>query len=230
MFRNFHQCLFVFFTPHLRQRISVFAHLSMCTLALIFCKGNSWQSKSLGNSRSNHNHNNIPIYIKISLLQVFQRFLFLHFPVKFLYFSDQLSGRLKTSAAEQKNGDILTTENLWKILTFVLRKSGLNADYCPQVKTFLPVLLTAFTSGKNLRDALLGNWHCLRASLSSFQDENFCKNSKRNSESFHVPLQPHDVKSITESATIGTSVVSEKYWTITAAEILNSKVLPYHEF
>ena len=42
MFRNFHQCLFVFFTPHLHQRVSVFAHLSMCTLALIFCKGNAW--------------------------------------------------------------------------------------------------------------------------------------------------------------------------------------------
>ena len=38
MFRNFHQCLFVFFTPHLHQQISVFAHLRMWTLALIFCK------------------------------------------------------------------------------------------------------------------------------------------------------------------------------------------------
>ena len=37
-------------------------------------------------------------------------------------------------------------------------------------------------------------------------------------------------KSITESATIGTSVVSEKYWTITAAEILNSKALHIMSF
>ena len=52
---------------------------------------------------------------------------------------------------------------------------------------------------------------------------------KKNSESSHVPLQSHDIKSITESGTIGSSVVSEKYWTATAAEILNSKALPYHE-
>ena len=163
---------------------------------------------------SNHNHSNIPIHIKVSLLQLFRRFLSLHFAVKFLYLSHQLSGRLKTSAAEQRNGDILTTENLWKILIVVLRKS----------------VLTAFTEGENLRDAVLVNRHYLRANLRSLQDENFCKNwKKKNSESSHVSLQSHDIKSITESGTIGSSVVSEKYWTATAAEILNSKALPYHE-
>ena len=49
----------------------------------------------------------------------------------------------------------------------------------------------------------------------------FVKIERKNSESSHVPLQPHDIKSITESGAIGSSVVSEEYW-IT--------LLLYHEF
>ena len=79
---------------------------SLCTFSLIFCNGKAWQNNSLKNSRCNHYHSNIPIDIKISLLQFFQHFLSLHFAVKFLYLSYQLSGRLKTSAMEQRNDDI----------------------------------------------------------------------------------------------------------------------------
>ena len=41
---------------------------SLCTFALMCCDGNIWLNNSLKNSRCNHNHNNIPIDIKISLL------------------------------------------------------------------------------------------------------------------------------------------------------------------
>ena len=41
---------------------------SLCTFALMCCNGNIWLNNSLKNSRCNHNHNNIPIDIKISLL------------------------------------------------------------------------------------------------------------------------------------------------------------------
>ena len=142
---------------------------------LVCCNGNAWQNNSLKNSMSNHNHSNIPIHIKVSLLQLFRRFLSLHFAVKFLYLSHQLSGRLKTSAAEQRNGDILTTENLWKILIVVLRKS----------------VLTAFTEGENLRDAVLVNRHYLRANLRSLQDENFCKNWKKKTAKVLTYLCSH---------------------------------------
>ena len=51
----------------------------------------------------------------------------------------------------------------------------------------------------------------------------FVKIGKKNSESSHVLLQPHDIKSITESGVIGFSVVDEEYWTAPATETLNFK-------
>ena len=90
-------------------------------------------------------------------------------------------------------------------------------------QTLLPVLLTGFTGGEDLRDTLLGNWHYLRDNLLYFQDKNVCKNWEKNSESSHVLLEPHDIKSFTESGGIGSSVVDEEYWTTPATEILNFK-------
>ena len=59
---------------------------------------------------------------------------------------------------------------------------------------------------------------------------------KKSTESSHVTLQPHDIKSITESGAIESSVVSVKYWVNTSDWILNfeafaiSWVLNYWKF
>ena len=117
MFRNFHQCLRLLHSSspsadHCFRTLLHYIGKSLCTLALICYNGNALQNNSLKNSRFNHNHNNIPVDIKISLLQLFERFLSLHFAVKLLYLSYQLSDRLKTSATVQINDDIINCKSM----------------------------------------------------------------------------------------------------------------------
>ena len=113
------------------------------------------------------------------------------------------------SATEQRNVDISN----WKSTKNPHNRFEKNRSECwlmSKSQNASTCIVDGVHWWRKLESPLLGNWYYLRASLHSFQDESFCKNWKTNRESsIKVSLQPHDIKSLTESGVIGSSVVSE---------------------
>ena len=150
-----HQCsetfvnVFVFFTPHLHQRIGVFTYFCInwhaCPDFL------QWQGLAEQFPEKWYSNR-------------YQNFLTLAFPafaLKFLYISNQLSGRLKASATEQKN-DI----NNWKSMKNPhnrFEKIRPEARLISTSQNVSTCVVDGVPGGENLRDVLLGNWDYGRA-------------------------------------------------------------------